>query len=719
MPTHRTGSKGAARGKAFRLEVPLDASNVGDLAAEEQQDLKVLVRDQSGEIQSTPVKLGKDRRASAIFEFPERPKSLTVFVGPAAATDEELLQSQTITLNVGSRTWRDRPQLELAPIVIAPYWWFWWLRWCREFVIRGRVVCPDGNPIPGAEVCASDVDWWFWWSSTQQVGCATTDINGAFEIRFRWCCGFWPWWWWQHRVWELDPTLLERVGDVLATRPELEIGRIGNRPSLAALEGLLKEEGTVAAASLEAADAPMLDTLREKVLTKLPASEELTRLHVWPWWPWRPWWDCAPDIIFRITQECSGAEPIVVLDESVSDTRRNISSPLDVTLVTTDACCRPGDGDGGECLVVDGVCGIPLASVGGNLGAPASPAGYAYPGAVIAGDKNYNGDRPFAGKVTITKNPGDLVGVDYIELEMFDPATSNWVPLPMGAESPFQRQYWEPGGTPTMVFPSFSVHTMSGHQVWETREHFETASGAVWFPDAGWTRAWLSHNYSLLAHLDTSKFNDGTYEFRAVGWNDGGGGTLVNPKPIPICGTGEENRFVLTFDNRVIASAGHDPAHNCDGVHVCTLEPDTHILDVRINGVSVNPCDTVEATGSLEIDFQVTDPDGHLALYSLNATWGLNESKNLIPLGTITPLSPGALVGPTYGEALGQAAPTNPAPFWFGGTYRLTIPNAANAFEDPCCYQLELRAWKRTIVNCSGTLSHGNLTEYSFGVGIC
>src|SRR5262249_31439951 len=82
--------------------------------------------------------------------------------GRAAA--EELLGSETINVSVPSGAW-DGSQLRLEPILIAPYWWWWWWRWCREFVIRGRVICPDGRPVPAAEVCAYDVDWWFIWSS--------------------------------------------------------------------------------------------------------------------------------------------------------------------------------------------------------------------------------------------------------------------------------------------------------------------------------------------------------------------------------------------------------------------------------------------------------------------------------------------------------------------------------------------------------------------------
>ncbi|MBZ0302884.1 MAG: hypothetical protein K8J31_24275, partial [Anaerolineae bacterium] len=86
-------------------------------------------------------------------------------------------------------------------------------------------------------------------------------------------------------------------------------------------------------------------------------------------------------------------------------------------------------------------------------------------------------------------------------------------------------------------------------------------------------------------------------------------------------------------------------------------------------------------------------------------------------------LTLGAQVGPTYGEALGQGAT---APFWGGGRYRLTV-NVAEAFPEPCCYQLELRAWKRTTVGyqsginfvCHTGYAHDNLTEYTLGVGVC
>ena len=82
-----------------------------------------------------------------------------------------------------------------------------------------------------------------------------------------------------------------------------------------------------------------------------------------------------------------------------------------------------------------------------------------------------------------------------------------------------------------------------------------------------------------------------------------------------------------------------------------------------------------------------------------------------------------ANINGTYGVALGQGAV---APDWSGGTYRLTVP-MSEAFPIPCCYQLELRAWKRTVVgsvadivfSCEHGYAHNNLSEFTIGVGVC
>jgi hypothetical protein len=153
-------------------------------------------------------------------------------------------------------------------------------------------------------------------------------------------------------------------------------------------------------------------------------------------------------------------------------------------------------------------------------------------------------------------------------------------------------------------------------------------------------------------------------------------------------------------------------------VKLCTTEPDTDFIAVRIDGILVDPCDVVDASqGMLEIDFRVHDSSGHLARYWLWATYKENLMVDLLALpgASLTPLT-AAQVGPTYGEALGQGAT---APHWYGGNVRLTVP-ASQAFPEPCCYQLELRAWKRTVVNCNAdNFLHRNRSEYTLGVGVC
>lgn len=716
----------AAKGRGrYTLQVPLDASQVEE---GEDQELRVVAVGRGGSLTAATVSLDRARQGSVALSFDEQPGPVRVLVGPARATNEELVASQTISVDVPGHRWGQASELKLEPIRIAPYFWFWWWRWCREYVIRGRVVCPDGSPVPGAEVCAFDVDWWFWWSSSQQVGCDTSDVNGAFEIRFRWCCGFWPWWWWRHRIWEIDPFLVERVRGVIERDPKLRLARTEAQPSLGVFSEVLASDGVATGRPLMTVEGDRLEQIRRTLLERLPVAPELEALHVWPWWPWRPWWDCTPDIIFRVTQDCHERGKVIV-DEGTAQTRWNIPNPLDVVLVADDdACCRRICPDPpcveGECLNIAQVCFASIDEVGGNAGAP-GPDGYLYPGAVAPGVAAANGDRPFAGVVPVYK-ANIMTGVDFYEVE-YD-SGAGFGPLPPGAAISFCRHWVQPPHPPAQPAwqhgdVAFNFNVIAGHSVVESREHYEASTGLPL--DAFWTV-----NEDLVVPLDSSKFPDGTYRFRVVGWQDGGGGTLVDRRVLPVCGTQIDNGWVLTFDNRLDPDPAHptSPDHDCGAgtVHLCVTEPDTDFIDVRVNGVSVAACDTVELQkGVLEIDFLAHDPDGHLAFYSLGATYGENQINNLLslPSATLSVLA-GDFEGPTYGEALGQGAP---APTWRGGRLRLTV-DLAEAFPIPCCYQLELRAWKRTVVgsasgacgySCDASFGHWNLSEYTIGVGVC
>ncbi len=182
-----------------------------------------------------------------------------------------------------------------------------------------------------------------------------------------------------------------------------------------------------------------------------------------------------------------------------------------------------------------------------------------------------------------------------------------------------------------------------------------------------------------------------------------------------------------------------DPNHPCGSgtVHTCTLEPDTDFLGMRIvrrdaNGVPTGQITEVSACGNvpigpqdlLQVDFFAHDPEGHLAYYTLINTYRENLALNLLamPGMTLTPLGgapvpAAAQVGPSYA----QARSANPPPvggalalIWHGGAIRLEVL-AQLAFPETCCYQLELRAHKRTVVDCNHSLwNHTNYSEYSF-----
>ena len=87
----------------------------------------------------------------------------------------------------------------------------------------------------------------------------------------------------------------------------------------------------------------------------------------------------------------------MIYSENVFQTRWNIPTNLNVTLVANEeACCipTPPPPPEGDCVLITSLCGdpgVPVSTIGGNLGAPAAPVGYAEPG---------GRDRPFAEVVT-------------------------------------------------------------------------------------------------------------------------------------------------------------------------------------------------------------------------------------------------------------------------------------------------------------------------------
>lgn len=710
------------------LIIPVDASKITD-ADRKQQRVKVAVQ-QRDVIKSQVISV-EGGKAEVKFDVdPKQPVS--VAVGPENASDEDIFHLQTLTSTVSPTQWPAGQNLTVPALAITPNWWIGWLNWCRTFVITGRVVCADGSPVPGAEVTAYDVDFFWWWSSIVQVGgTAITDASGHFAMKFRWCCGWWPWWWWNLRRWRLEYDLVDKIQPVLKLNPRLKFPAPDPVPSLdfTTLNPQPLPPAAAGPAGLalgKTIDPTVLPGLREKLMAVLPHVPELERLRIWPWFPWAPWFDCNPDIIFRVKQRCGTGPAKVIYSENVFQTRWNAPTNLNVTLVANkDACCvpPPPNQPEGDCALITGVCGdpgVPVTQIGGNLGAPAAPAGYANPG---------GRDRPFAESVSFNGLFGTTAQADYYEIEYTPHGAAAWATVPEGALQDLYRQYHDstipfPLNPWTDVVFSPTPFAVAGGY-YESRHHYELTHPPANWNDVLTGRAW-SINANLIASIQTAGFfPEGTYDFRILGYKAlaGGGPDLATRKVLAGCGQNQNTNFlVLRIDNRVPPNPLNDPG----SVHVATTEPDCGILSVNIGaGPAVQPCGAHPLKPPppftpLDITFFVSDdPDGHLDHYEFVVKFDLGTVKNLLnpaDVGALTlTTTPGHQAGPDYSNALTQGAVR---PTWRGGTMQLHIADASKVFPKTCCYVLELTVSKRNIVNCNGNLSYYNQMHTSFTVTV-
>jgi hypothetical protein len=511
------------------------------------------------------------------------------------------------------------------------------------------------------------------------------------------------------------------------------------------LPASIRRRALPAAAPVAAAakiDPESLDSLRKQLVTRLPANPEFERIRLWPWYPWQPWWDCTPDIIFRVTQECHGKEQTIV-DETIWNARWDIPTELSVTLLANEeACCVTGSTclDGGDCGFISNICEDNLDDIGGNPGisAGAPQVGYLNPGQV-----SVEGDRPYSGTIPLRGCVGNTV--DYYEFQVSTAGFGGpWSDLPAAASAGFTRSYWDPAQSKWVDVPFPFTPISDGvvsHNVIESLPHYEANNGA---------KLWDMFTVNYLMLLATQNvLGDGTYYLQMRGWRRPGyAGDLTNPVDLPVCGSADLTGVVVTIDNHLVTNAATDlNGHLCGAgtVHVCTTEPDTEVLAVSIihrdgTTTDVGACGNVNIneTDVLQIDFVAYDPDihPHLRNYDLSLHYDVNLVTDLLNPGLTGwslvpspyPVSwapPAAQVGPNYGaadpalSALNQGAVS---PYWAGGAVRLTV-NAKAVFPYTCCYQLKLNAYKRTIGGGGLSCDHSkwnqwNRTEYSFTITV-
>ncbi len=638
-----------------------------------------------------------------------------------------------------------------------------WLGFCRTYTLRGRVVCRRwiwdpieqmfvacDAPVRGALVKAFDADCFWWWCRRDQVGSDFTDINGYFEIKFTWCC----WWWrpWLLKTWQLDPALVGRIRELLSQVPlDIPIPQPDPVPDLSIFERLVASTNVALPQPIAADPTPEPATelitetgfvqLGETLVRRLPKSPELEALRVWPWWPF---FDCKPDIVFEVTQDCGEGDQ-TIYSETNFQTRWNIDPVLNgVTLVANqNACCGPfccSDPPDEDCLVFQGVgCGgYPIENIEQDLANPL--VGYAYPG---------TNDRPFGGTISLLGVFGDASEVDFYKLQRrrISPSPTGWVELPDTEVGNFIRRHWL-GVFPWLQNEVVKLDSVDGEKVLKTtnryrEEHPEVDTGVDPI-NADRLTNWITASGSLVNGTPMAGLTDGVYELRVVGYRyDAANDKLVDQKVMALCPpTGEEvdpanhSTLRLRLDNRVVSSISgsihlNTSEPDCDFPDICAIvkneDPTIPLSQQKDN--CIDPCGFVRlsAGDTLTIHFEATDSDGHLEGYQLTAHWAESRTLNVLTAGTLAG-DPDSLYGPRYantflsnqGTYRASLPPTNPEhdrPFWYGGKFKVTVTVDDKVFETCCAYSLRLRVWKRTTNGCTGSYYfHYNHCDFSFTV---
>ncbi len=736
-----------------RIEGTLDLRQIAEGDFKSDLDLRVVLAREGEVLGSTVVKPAsyKERLIpfGLDFELPigRRPCPPTIFVGPNVA-DREFFGLETFSMAVEISDTKKQPdegeakrgkpqkaQLNLGTLLVEPRLYLCWVFCCRTYTIRGRVVCRhwEWDPIhhrwrwcdeavPGAKVDIYDVDCFLWWCSRDLIGSAVTAIDGTFTFTFTWCClRFYPW---LERVWTIDPDVLRRIRELMATAEiPFPPGPPPPDPDPTFLQSFLDTSASMpgkllSSAAMNRTALPEMADIgapvsAEALMQVLPRSPELEALHVWPWWP--NWGDCAPDIVFRVTQPCNGSVN-EIYTETNAQTRWDIPTSLNVTLLANNkACCIPScrDPECPECLKLTWVHCVPTDQIGVTAGPP-DLRGYSYTAT--------RQDRPFYGALRMRGAVG--WDVDYFKVQYsFNGGAFSDLPIP--AFGGYGRSYWNGAAMTPVPAGDFSPGLKNGQMVIVTRRHYEDLHPAI--PRFGGAVIWNDYDtlfiFDTLANLGLTP--DGLYHLRFVGYATDAADNLImsSERILPTCGQTSAEMVYIRLDNQGSNHPLPTPAHPCTIIHQCTDEPDAYIRKVcknegQVDEICINACDIVrlDPDDTLTIHFSVTCPttleDGHLEAYWMRFEYGVSQSFYIgTGTGIFMPDST-PVVGPDYANALLQGAPR---PQWYGGDYKVTI--RGSDFPECCAYLLRLWAWKRTSNGCnSPSLTHWNQFELTFTV---
>jgi hypothetical protein len=546
----------------------------------------------------------------------------------------------------------------------------WW-GWCFQYCVSGTLVNPQGCPVPGADVTVYSVGYTGYGYSKVPRATVVTDQNGQFTACFEWCtCAFcfpcWPCWpiWWECWPWWWEWDIL-RVIEALEQRiPPIGPGPVERSAASIPLirpdsKALIRGEGFAAARhGVFGPDAGRTAMIKNKLTdARLRA--------IFPWW----WWCCDdPNIIFRATQGGN-----VILDEDPATATR--------------WCFE----DGSNVTLIAGPNAIPACP-----GEPQPDSGFAWTrvGLVTVdhidhgyaewwgGDSN---DAAFAGTLDIygAFAPGTPVSFYQVDAGQWtgNPARGGTAPVsssPLGADL-YNYVYIYDGGF-NLVFSGWikmGPFNQSGlinlYATEDARQNLATPPGLPAFPGipAGGFALWAYRDrkvYTLSSTLVGGN-PSGAVDLTLIGYD-----SALNP-----VGLAPDAPLTLTTDNTPLTTA-----------HVNSVKAFLQNgSPAPFGGTPDCPTYTPGVCGYVQIDVTVSDANGHLLGYYVDAEFGHGNSAAVTPPGVRGYVSNPLFNGPD---------PNYAQKSWIGGSEVMTFPASTTGVSSPppdCCYEFRIRAAKR------------------------
>jgi hypothetical protein len=643
-------------------------------------------------------------------------------------------------------------------VSVSPAIWGWWrFCWFpRTYRVTGRVARHDGDcthPIGAAQVELYDVDYCWWWYNQSLLATANTDADGFFDITFTWCVPLWclidifrpPLY--------IDPDLLHRVREIVDERTIFPVTKFPPPPPPDPFEWerRLAEAGVDLAGIPRRAPLPMgaapavLAPARMKAATPAAsaavrgsasraasaaanvASSKLSGIDLFGgiifWPPCDSPCDWYPDVKIRVTQNQPGGT-VTIYEDSFFQIHWNLDHDLLNLNLEANASalyaddCRP-DPLLGNCMLFERVGNFNVSTIyqpdiGGGFSYGATPDRRQRLGYTVSKD------RAWCLTLGVHGDFGLAAGVDYYQVQVAQwtegaggdllswdadhrhvPPAAAFAPVDVLALGSFTRTYAERVG----FFyhwrnETFGPQTVGGiDRLYKSRQRFEqdyrdSHGGANPAPDfaSGWY--WDTGAMTRLFHVDTSRFSNGYYSFRLIGYRqtgvDGMGQPILTPVDMGIPGGVGRRCGGLAIPELVTLRFFNDPHR-----------PACEIVSFKKNGVTtIDECAIVvlDTTDNLQIEYSAQDSGGNLEFYGVTLQRGDDAPQNIRgPLigGSVTIVGT-TPAGPDYLDAL--VDPVTPAipPVWTGGSWVATVPASAFAtLGGSCAYNLRLDAWDR------------------------